>query len=235
MPSILRRITVTFTTVNFCYPLDMKTRRVDIAVVGGGPTGLLLAGDLVLNGVGVVVIERRTEPDQTPKAGGLGVLAGEVLERRGLGAALDAEEAAALEAMKAMRMSLAAPAGGSAKPAGSPPAKFGKFADLNLIDPKLQREPERRMRGVNQQALDRILTEHANARAPGTVPRWFSAAVRSTILRKVIPGHAAATIAPWRLRRRACAGRRKGRSQRASALESRACTSACSRPYGTSR
>jgi 2-polyprenyl-6-methoxyphenol hydroxylase-like FAD-dependent oxidoreductase len=140
----------------------MNTRRVDVAVVGAGPTGLLLAGDLVLNGVDVVVIERRTEPDQTPKAGGLGVLAGEVLERRGLGAALDAEEAAALEAMKAMRRSLAPAAGGSAKPAGSPPVKFGKFADLNLIDPKLQREPQRRMRGVNQQALDRILTEHAN-------------------------------------------------------------------------
>src|SRR5580700_5621589 len=125
-PSILRRITVTFTTVNFCYPLDMKTRRVDVAVVGAGPTGLLLAGELVLNGVGVVVIERRTEPDPTPKAGGLGVLAGEALERRGLGAALDAEEAAALEAMKAMRTSLTAAAGGSAKPAGPLSGKFGK-------------------------------------------------------------------------------------------------------------
>jgi 2-polyprenyl-6-methoxyphenol hydroxylase-like FAD-dependent oxidoreductase len=140
----------------------MKTRRVDVVVVGAGPTGLLLAGDLLLNGVGVVVVERRTEPDQTPKAGGLGVLAGEVLERRGLGAALDAEEAAALEAMKTTRTPLAAAAGGSARPAGPSPVKFGKFADLNLIDPKLQREPGRRMRGVNQQALDRILTEHAN-------------------------------------------------------------------------
>src|ERR1700722_9900202 len=139
----------------------MKIRRVDVVVVGAGPTGLFLAGDLMLNGVGVVVIERRTEPDPTPKAGGLGVLAGEALERRGLGPALDAAEAAGLEAMKEMRRSLAA-ASGSTKPAGPPPTKLGKFADLNLIDPKLQREPERRMRGVNQQTLDRILTEHAN-------------------------------------------------------------------------
>jgi 2-polyprenyl-6-methoxyphenol hydroxylase-like FAD-dependent oxidoreductase len=62
----------------------------------------LLASELKLGGVRVVVVERRAEPDLSLKAGGLGALAGEVLERRGLGPALDAEETAALDAVKAM-------------------------------------------------------------------------------------------------------------------------------------
>jgi 2-polyprenyl-6-methoxyphenol hydroxylase-like FAD-dependent oxidoreductase len=73
-----------------CLALDwsrMERRTVDVVVVGAGPTGLLLASELMLGGVRVVLVERRTEVDLALKAGGIGALAGEVLERRGLGPA----------------------------------------------------------------------------------------------------------------------------------------------------
>ncbi len=134
----------------------MEDQSVDVVIVGAGPTGLLLASELVLGGVGVVVIERRTEPDLALKAGGIGALAGEVLERRGLGPALDAEENAALHAVKEMGKSLA---GGA--PAPRPIA--GNFGGLFLIDQALQQEPARRMRGVAQSALEGILAQHARS------------------------------------------------------------------------
>ena len=140
----------------------METRSVDVVVVGAGPTGLLLASELVLGGVRVVVIERRTEPDQALKAGGIGALAGEVLERRGLGPQLDAEEAAAL---------------GAVKGTGKSPI-VGNFGALFLIDQALQREPARRMRGVAQQALERILADHALALG---VEVWRGDAVESFV------------------------------------------------------
>ncbi|MCY1023930.1 FAD-dependent oxidoreductase [Pyxidicoccus sp. MSG2] len=135
----------------------MDERTVDVVVVGAGPTGLMLASELALGGVRVVVLERRSEPDSTLKAGGIGTLASEALERRGLGLALDAEEAAAVEAMK---KSLGVQDG---PPAGGIRHVGGHFAGLRLIDQTLQREPARRMRGVQQQALEHILAEHAVA------------------------------------------------------------------------
>lgn len=137
----------------------MDQRALDVVVVGAGPTGLLLASELALGGVRVALIERRSEADSTLKAGGIGALAGEALERRGLGPALDAEEAAALEGMKAMRRSMGVPDG----PQGGNRRIGGHFAGLSLIDQTLQREPARRQRPVMQQALERILTEHALA------------------------------------------------------------------------
>ncbi|WP_433617618.1 FAD-dependent monooxygenase [Dactylosporangium sp. CA-139114] len=56
----------------------------DVLVVGAGPTGLMLAGDLAAAGVRVVVLDRADEPVRTPK--GNGVVGRAVLElrRRGL-------------------------------------------------------------------------------------------------------------------------------------------------------
>ena len=35
----------------------------DVTIVGGGPTGLMLAGELALAGVGVAILELRTTTD----------------------------------------------------------------------------------------------------------------------------------------------------------------------------
>ncbi|GAB2872797.1 FAD-dependent monooxygenase [Nocardioides pacificus] len=50
---------------------------VDVAVVGAGPTGLMLAGELGRAGLRALVLERRPEPSETAKAGGI---AGQVLQ-----------------------------------------------------------------------------------------------------------------------------------------------------------
>ncbi|GAA1065665.1 FAD-dependent monooxygenase [Streptomyces asiaticus] len=59
-------------------------RRSDVIVVGAGPTGLFLAGELALQGVRVMVLERLREPDPTIKAGSINVASAEILDRRGL-------------------------------------------------------------------------------------------------------------------------------------------------------
>ncbi|ONI86908.1 FAD-dependent oxidoreductase [Actinosynnema sp. ALI-1.44] len=56
----------------------------DVVVVGAGPTGLMLACELRLAGVRPVVLERRAEPGQIPKANGLGGRIVEMLDYRGL-------------------------------------------------------------------------------------------------------------------------------------------------------
>lgn len=45
--------------------------RCDVLIVGGGPTGLVLAGLLAQHGIDVVVLERRTRPRQYSRAIGL--------------------------------------------------------------------------------------------------------------------------------------------------------------------
>lgn len=134
----------------------MSNRAADVVIVGAGPTGLMLAVELVLGGAKVVVLERLAEPDQTIKAGGIGALAAEALERRGMGPAIEAEERAVTHAMAAMARSSGSLAG--------PPSweKIGgHFAGLFLIDQTRQSEPERRLRGVRQQSLERMLGERA--------------------------------------------------------------------------
>src|SRR3569833_643135 len=59
-------------------------RRTEVIVVGAGPTGLFLAGELALREVRVTVLERLEEPDPTVKGGLINVAAAEILDRRGL-------------------------------------------------------------------------------------------------------------------------------------------------------
>ena len=59
----------------------------EVVIVGGGPTGLTLAGELMLAGVDVVIIERRTTQEvDGSRAGGLHARTIEALDQRGIAA-----------------------------------------------------------------------------------------------------------------------------------------------------
>jgi 2-polyprenyl-6-methoxyphenol hydroxylase-like FAD-dependent oxidoreductase len=56
-----------------------------VVIAGGGPTGLMLAGELALAGVDVAIVERRLNQDVTgARAGGLHARTIEVLDQRGI-------------------------------------------------------------------------------------------------------------------------------------------------------
>ena len=56
-----------------------------VVVAGGGPTGLMLAGELALGGVDVAIVERRTSQELTGlRSGGLHSRTIEVFDQRGI-------------------------------------------------------------------------------------------------------------------------------------------------------
>ncbi len=56
-----------------------------VVIAGGGPTGLMLAGELALAGVDVAIVERRESQDLASlRAGGLHSRTIEVLDQRGI-------------------------------------------------------------------------------------------------------------------------------------------------------
>ncbi|MFF1743062.1 rifampin monooxygenase [Streptomyces mirabilis] len=57
---------------------------IDVIVVGGGPTGLMLAGELRLHGVHVVVLDQLTEPTKESRGRGLHTRSVEMMDQRGL-------------------------------------------------------------------------------------------------------------------------------------------------------
>ncbi|MFB7613935.1 FAD-dependent monooxygenase, partial [Kitasatospora sp. NPDC056181] len=56
----------------------------DVIVVGGGPTGMMLAAELRLSGVSTVVLDRMAEPFEFVRALGLHARSIEVMDQRGL-------------------------------------------------------------------------------------------------------------------------------------------------------
>jgi 2-polyprenyl-6-methoxyphenol hydroxylase-like FAD-dependent oxidoreductase len=115
----------------------MRVMDAEVIIVGAGPTGLMLAGELRLAGVRPVVLERRPEPREIPRANGLGGQILQLLRYRGL---LDRLEAA------------------SPNPHPKPIFPFGGVhLDLSrLADPPLQ------AMALPQPELERLLGQRAS-------------------------------------------------------------------------
>ncbi len=130
---------------------------VDVVVVGAGPVGLLTAIELTLGGARVLVLERLAAASTASKALAVGPLGSEALRRRGMAAAIAAAETRNFAAMQEFAEQNGADLRGRR-------AKFsGHFAGLFLIRKDAQTEPERRMHVVDQQNVEGMLTERADA------------------------------------------------------------------------
>jgi 2-polyprenyl-6-methoxyphenol hydroxylase-like FAD-dependent oxidoreductase len=130
-------------------------RQSDAVIVGAGPVGLLTAIELTLGGVRVLVLEQLAAPSMAMKAGGIGPLGSEALQRRGMAVAFADAEARNFEVIKKFTDK----SGPDVRGKGS---KFiGHFAGLSLIRKDAQKEPQRRSHSVDQQAVEAMLADRA--------------------------------------------------------------------------
>ncbi|MGH3803540.1 MAG: FAD-dependent monooxygenase, partial [Pseudonocardiaceae bacterium] len=108
---------------------------IDVIVAGGGPTGVMLAGELRLHGVQAVVLEKDAEPTRVVRALGLHARSVEVMDQRGL-----------LERFLAL---------GQQYPLG------GFFAGIAKPSPERLDTAHPYVLGIPQPTTERLLTEHA--------------------------------------------------------------------------
>ncbi len=137
----------------------------DVVIAGAGPVGLMLACELGIAGIRALVVERRTEPDLTVKAGSITIPTAEAFERRGMLPAI----AYFHEQTIGLMAGFMAKRGESSDDATSRPPRpvpAGHFAGLwNLDagrlsgdDPDLPQGPASTVSMVSQQAMEAILT-----------------------------------------------------------------------------
>ncbi|MEU7926881.1 rifampin monooxygenase [Micromonospora sp. NPDC049801] len=108
---------------------------IDVIIAGGGPTGLMLAGELRLHDVRVVVLERDAEPTRFVRSLGLHARSIEIMDQRGL-----------LERFLAL---------GTRHPLG------GYFAAIPKPPPGGLDSAHAYVLGIPQTTTDRLLAEHA--------------------------------------------------------------------------
>ena len=108
---------------------------IDVIIAGGGPTGMMLAGELRLHGVNVVLLERDPEPTKVVRALGLHARSIEVMDQRGIA--------------------------GRFLEAGTTHPLAGFFAGIERPAPERLDTKYPVVLGLPQPQIDRLLTEHA--------------------------------------------------------------------------
>ena len=106
----------------------------DVIIAGGGPTGVMLASELRLQGVHVLVLERDAEPTRVARAQGFHARSIEIMDQRGL-----------LERFLEL---------GKQYPVG------GFFAGITKPSPRLD-SAHAYVLAIPQTTIERLLTEHA--------------------------------------------------------------------------
>ncbi len=108
----------------------------DVIISGGGPTGMMLAGELRLHDVDVLVLEKDTEPSKAVRSLGLHPRSIEIMDQRGM-----------LDRFLA---------NGQQYPGG-----VGRFAGIDKPPPANLDTAHGYVLGIPQPVTDRLLTEHA--------------------------------------------------------------------------